>query len=240
MNDQDDTIDLEASAPAMSLMGFLILMLATAAGAFLAILVLPFWLPGLNASLQGDSPKVFWYLSRSSAVVGYVLLWFAMVFGLLITTKLARIWPGGPQAFILHQHFSLLGLAFGLFHASILMGDHYLQFSLRQVLLPFASVNYRPVWVGLGQLSFYLMGLIAMSYYVRRRISPRIWRLIHILSFVVYLMALLHGIFSGTDSGATWVKDLYWISAGTLIFLFNYRVLAGLAKSRSKAMKQPA
>ncbi len=240
MNNQDDTLDLETSAPAMSLMGFLILMLATAVGAFLAILVLPFWLPGLNASLQGDSPKVFWLLSRSSAIVGYILLWFSMVFGLLITNKLARMWPGGPQAFNLHQHFSLLGLAFGMFHALILMGDQYLQFSLRQVLLPFASANYRPVWVGFGQLSFYLMGMIAMSYYVRRRISPRIWRLIHFLSFVVYLMALTHGIFSGTDSGEIWAKDLYWCSAGVLIFLFNYRVLSGLAKSRSKAMKQSA
>ena len=240
MDYQVEPIDLEASAPAMSLTSFLILLSATAAGAFLATLVLPYWLPGLDVSLQGDSPKVFWLLSRASAIVGYILVWFSMVFGLLITNKLARVWPGGPQAFNLHQHFSLLGLALGLFHGLILMGDRYLQFNLRQVLLPFASTNYRPLWVGMGQLSFYLMGIIAMSFYVRRRISPRIWRLIHFLGFAVYLMVLLHGIFSGTDSGAGWAKDLYWSSAGVLIFLFIYRVLAALAKSRSKAMKQPA
>jgi predicted ferric reductase len=240
MNDQDDAIDLEASAPAMSLQGFLLLLAATAAGAFMAILVLPYWLPGLNASLQGDSPKVFWLFSRASAIVAYILLWFSMVFGVLITNKLARMWPGGPHAFNLHQHFSLLGLAFALFHGLILMGDQYLQFSLGQVLLPFASANYRPLWVGLGQLTFYLMGIVVLSFYVRRRISPRIWRLIHFLSFIVYVMALLHGIYSGTDAGTFWAKDLYWSSAGLLLFLFNYRVLVALTKPRSKTVKQLA
>jgi predicted ferric reductase len=240
MNGQNEEIDLDASAPAMSLQSFLLLMMATAAGAFAAVLVLPYWLPGLNASIQGDSPKVFWFLSRTSAIVAYILLWFSMVFGLLITNKLARMWPGGPLAFNLHQHFSLLGLAFALFHGLILMGDRYLQFSLGQVLLPFASMNYRPLWVGLGQLTFYLMGIVVLSFYVRRRISPRGWRLIHFLSFIVFAMALLHGIFSGTDAGIGLVKDLYWSSGGLLLFLFNYRVLAALAKPRSKAEKQPA
>jgi predicted ferric reductase len=244
MNDQDDRIDLEVYEPAMSLQGLLLLMAATVTGALLAIVVLPYWLPGLSASLQGnspgDSPKVFWFLSRASAMVAFVLLWFSMVFGLLITNKLARLWPGGPHAFNLHQHFSLLGLAFGLFHGLILMGDQYLQFNLRQVLLPFASANYRPFWVGLGQLTFYLMCILVLSFYIRRRISPRLWRLIHFLSFVVYGMALVHGIYSGTDAGTVWVKDLYAGSAGLLLFLFNYRVLVALTKPRSKAVKQLA
>jgi predicted ferric reductase len=240
MNIQDDTIDMETSAPVMSLQGFLLLLAATASGAFIAILVLPYWLPGLNASLHGDSPKMFWQLSRASAIVAYILLWFSMVFGLLITNKLARLWPGGPHAFNLHQHFSLLGLVFALFHGLILMGDRYLQFNLGQVMLPFASANYRPLWVGLGQLNFYLMGLIVLSFYVRRRISPRVWRLIHIMGFIVYLMALLHGINSGTDASTVWARNLYWSSAGLLLFLFNYRVLAALSKPRSKTVKQPA
>lgn len=240
MNIQNDEIDLEAAKPAISLLGVLLLMVATSAGAFAADLVLPYWLPGLNASLQGDSPKAFWFLSRASAIVAYILLWLSMVFGLLITNKLARMWPGGPHAFNLHQHFSLLGLAFALFHGLILMGDQYLRFSLGQVLLPFFTTNYRPLWVGLGQLTFYLMGMVVFSFYIRRRIGSRSWRLIHFLSFIVYAMALMHGIFSGTDAGTGWAKDLYWSSAGVSLFLFNYRVLSALTKPRSRAVKQPA
>src|SRR5512132_2483555 len=112
---------------------------AVAAGVFAAVVALPPWLPGLSASLLGPEPKVYWYLSRSSAVAAYLLLWCSMATGLAISNRLARIWPGGPTAFDLHQYTSLLGLGFALFHALILMGDHYINYTLGQVLVPFAS-----------------------------------------------------------------------------------------------------
>ena len=37
----------------------------------------------------GVEPKAYWYLSRSSAIVAYILLWISMVLGLAITNKLA-------------------------------------------------------------------------------------------------------------------------------------------------------
>ena len=41
-----------------------------------------------------------------------------MALGLGITNKMARLWPGAPAAFALHEYVSLLGLAFAVFHAS--------------------------------------------------------------------------------------------------------------------------
>jgi len=240
MNDQKNEIEFDASAQLMSLQSFLLMIAATAIGAFAAIVVLPYWLPELNASLQGNSPKAFWFLSRASAIVAYILLWFSMFFGLLITNKLARIWPKGPHAFNLHQHFSLLGLIFAMFHGLILMGDRYLQFSLGHVLMPFASTDYRPVWVGLGQLAFYLMAMVVLSFYFRRWLTPRGWRLTHLLGFMVYALALLHAVFSGTDAGTGLVKGLYWGSSGILLFLFIFRVLNAVIKPRPKEVKQPA
>jgi predicted ferric reductase len=102
------------------------LLLAALVGALGAVLLLPAWLPGLSQSLLGAEPKAYWYLARASAGVAFGLLWLSMVFGLLITNRMARLWPGGPAAFDLHQHASLLGLAFGLFHALILLGDGYM------------------------------------------------------------------------------------------------------------------
>lgn len=45
-----------------------------------------------------------------------------MVLGLGITNKMARLWPGAPTAFAIHEYVSLLGL--------VLMGDHFVDFSL--------------------------------------------------------------------------------------------------------------
>lgn len=230
--------DLDGVIPAMPFKTFLLLLLSAAVGAIGAILILPIWLPGLSDSLDGSSPQVFWYLSRSSAGAAYFLLWLSMVLGLLITNKFARLWPGGPFAFDLHQYTSLLGLAFALFHGLILMGDQYIQFTLGRVLVPFTSAGYRPIWVGLGQLAFYLMAIVCLSFYVRRRIGTRTWRLIHYLGFTTYLLALWHGVFSGTDSGTGWARSLYWISGGLFLFLVTYRILASVTKLQLTAMKK--
>jgi hypothetical protein len=52
----------------------------------------------------------------------------------------------------LHQFSGLLGLAFAIFHGAILLGDRYMGYTPLQLLLPFASLDYRPLAVGLGQV----------------------------------------------------------------------------------------
>lgn len=217
--------ELENLKPAFSPGTILLIFLAIIAGSVLAAVVLPAMLPGLAQSLLGTAPKAFWYLSRSSAIAAYALLWLSMIFGLIITNRMARLWPGGPTAYDLHQFTSLLGLAFALFHALILLGDHFINYNLAQILVPFASVNFKPFWVGIGQIGFYLWIIVAFSFYVRKQMGTRTWRLIHYASFLSFGMALLHGILSGTDTATTWAGNMYWISGGILLFFFIYRVL---------------
>ena len=212
----------------------LLLLLAAISGASAAIAILPGWLPGLNESLAGSAPQAFWFLSRSSAGIAFVLIWLSMLLGLAITNKFARVWPGGPVAYDLHQYFSLLGLVFAVFHALILMGDQYIHYSLRDVLIPFASSSYRPLWIGLGQTGLYLTAIITFSFYVRRQITPKLWRKIHYLSFLGYGLTLLHGIFSGTDSTILWVNRFYLGSAGFLLFFLIYRLLLGFIRGKPR------
>jgi predicted ferric reductase len=232
-----DVIEFENSS--VSFKAALTTFLAILVGTLLAAWILPNWLPGLTSSLLSAQPKAFWYLSRGSAMAGYWLLWLSMVFGLLITNKLARLWPGGPTAFDIHEYVSLLGLGFGFFHALVLMGDQYINYTLSQILVPFASSPYRPVWVGLGQTAFYIWLLVNLSFYGRRWIGNRLWRLIHFLSFLTFMLVLVHGIASGTDSAAMWSAWMYWVSAGSLLFLTVYRILATQISSRPKGNSLP-
>ena len=62
-------------------------------GTLAAVMVLPIWLPALSASIHALDPKAFWYLSRASGFAAFGLLWLSMVFGLLITNRMARLWP---------------------------------------------------------------------------------------------------------------------------------------------------
>jgi predicted ferric reductase len=167
---------------------------------------------------------VYWYLSRSSAVVSFGCLWLSMALGLGITNKLARVWPGGPTFAALHEHTSWLGLGLAVFHALVLLGDRYIGYTLTQVLVPFANTQYRPLWVALGQVALYLLAVVVLSFSVRRWIGYRLWRLIHYLSFGAFALALAHGLLAGTDNASPWMWSLYAGSAVSLGWLTFFRV----------------
>mgnify|MGYP006935317117 CR=1 FL=1 len=212
---------------ALSIQSFLFVLLAMGVGAFAAVLILPIWLPNMSSSIFGAEVKAYWYISRGTGFVGLSLVWLSMVLGLLVTNKLAKLWPGVPASFAIHEYVSLLGLGFIILHAVILMGDQYINFNLFSILVPFAS-SYEPFWVGMGQLGFYGILLLSLSFYVRKQIGQKTWRSLHYLSFLTYILALFHGLASGTDTSLPWAQSYYWYSAGSLLFLVVYRVLTGL------------
>lgn len=227
MNQPSYQTDLERK-PAVSLITVAVSILAVIVAIDAALIVLPYWIPGMVASINGENAKVYWYLSRGSAVISYLLLWASMVLGLLMTNKMSRYWPGAPAAYDLHQYVSLLGMVFVIFHALILTGDSFIRINLFQTLLPFGSENYRPVQVGFGQIGFYLWLLLVGTFYIRKKMSVKIWRFIHFSSFLLFLFALIHGITSGTDTSTGWMQFVYWGSGASLIFLTVYRVLMAM------------
>lgn len=215
--------------------------LALLGGAVAGALALLLARSGPVASLLGAEPKGFWYLSRASALVSFALLWFATALGLLITNRFARLWPGGPLAFDLHQFASSLGLLIGFFHAAILLADRYIGYTPAQLLVPFASGAYRPFAVGLGQVGAYLLVAIWGTSRLRLRIGQRWWRRVHFLGFVAFLLTLLHGLLAGSDSAAAGIRAFYWFTGGSVVWLTAYRALgAWPAPSRPPAGSRPA
>lgn len=218
-----NTNEFESS---INIQTFLLFLVAMTVGLLVAVVLLPTWMPNLSFSLGGGEPKAFWYISRATAFVSLSLLWISMALGLGITNKMARLWPGAPAAFAIHEYVSLLGLAFAMFHAIIILGDKYIDFTLVQLLIPFSTLDYKPFWVGLGQVGLYIWALVALSFYIRPTIGQKFWRLLHYLTFGMYFLALFHGIFSGTDSSESWVQQYYWFSGASLLFLFFVRIIS--------------
>jgi len=217
-----------AGLPVLASLAALVLMLGAA-------LVLAVVSPELGASMATAllGAKTFWHLSRASAFVSYGLLWWSMALGLAITNRLARAWPGGPAVSDLHEYASLLGLAFAAVHALSLLGDHYIGYSLTQILVPFSDAAYRPFEVGLGQIAFYLLIPVTLSSYLRRWIGRRAWRAIHYMSFGLFALALAHGIWSGSDSGAPWAQWAYAASGISLAALTYHRIQVAQRPARS-------
>src|SRR5512133_2050822 len=174
----DHTITAEEPESQVSFGHFALILLVAFLSALITVSLLPRWLPGLTNSLTGSSVSAFWYLSRGSAVVAYFLLWLSMLLGTGITNKLGALWPGLPSTIELHQYTSILGLAFGIFHGLILLGDKYINYTIAQILVPFKS-EFAPLAIGLGQIALYTWVILDVSFYVRKIIGKKAWRAIH-------------------------------------------------------------
>jgi predicted ferric reductase len=175
----------------------------------------------LGSLFAMDSVQLWWYVTRASGLTGYFLLWLSMVWGFAIPTGFMKPVLENVFSYDFHEHLSLVGLGFVLIHLLVLLFDQYLPFSILQLLVPFID-TYRPLWVGLGIISFYVLLLVTFTFYLRQRIGAKTFRSIHVLSLVSYLGTTLHGLFAGTDSALPVAVLLY---AGTflmIVFLTAY------------------
>jgi predicted ferric reductase len=192
------------------------------------------WASGLAGAFAGEAPTAYWTLARATGVTAYALVWLAVVLGLAMTSRAARLWPGGPLAFDMHGHAAFLGLGFALLHPLALLGDRYIGYTVWQLAVPFAGGQYRPFWVGLGQVAFYLLLPVVASFYARRRLGPRAWRAVHGLAFLLFALVLGHAVFAGTDAGAVWARGLYWGTGASALFLTVYRFLVTAGARRGR------
>jgi predicted ferric reductase len=185
-----------------------------------------------------DSLQIWWYVTRASGIIAYLLLWFSTILGLAVTSKYLDGMLDRLFTYDFHEFISLLSVAFTLVHVLVLLLDRYMPYSLAQILVPFIS-PYRPFWVGVGVIAFYMILLVTITFYLRNRIGTRAFRIIHVVSLLGYIGVTLHGYYSGTDTALPSMKILYDISGLAVLFLTVYwLILLGLRKVENK--RQPA
>lgn len=182
----------------------------------------------MGLPLTADT-KAYWYFARSGGVIAYFLLWLATAWGVLMSGKLTR----GQFAFGLHEFLPILAMVFAVLHAVALLGDTYIGFSWWQLLLPF-STSYRPVATGLGVVSLYLSVALIASFYLRKWIGRRTWRLFHYMTYLAFILALVHGLMAGTDSTHPAMQVLYYGTGLSIVFFTCYRVLTMKGETRRK------
>jgi methionine sulfoxide reductase heme-binding subunit len=145
-----------------------------------------------------------WYVMRATGVVSLILLTLVTVLGIATVNR----WrPGRAPRFVtlgLHRSLSLLAVVFVAIHVVTALFDPYAGVTVLSVLVPFAA-HWKALWVGLGTVSLDLVAAIIVSSLLRRHLSLRVWRGIHLLSYVSWPVAVVHTLGAGTDASATWL-----------------------------------
>jgi predicted ferric reductase len=173
-----------------------------------------------------------WFASRVLGFIAYLAIVASVVYGLLLSTGILDAIAHRPISFALHQDLASVGVGLAGVHGALLGLDRVVPFSLAELAVPFAS-PYRPLWVAFGQLAFYLSAGVVGSFYVRRRIGQRAWRVLHSVTFVAFAGATSHGVMTGTDTGAPWAWVIYVGSAALVTFLFICRLALSVGRRRS-------
>jgi methionine sulfoxide reductase heme-binding subunit len=110
-----------------------------------------------------------------------------------------------------HRFLAILTGVFIALHGSSLLLDRVVPISLGQELVPFTS-SYRPLAVGLGICAMELIAAVGITNALRNRLPYATWRKLHYLTLPAWLLATVHGVLAGTDSGDPWFAA---IAAGT-------------------------
>lgn len=185
------------------------------------------------------TPYLWWLVSRASGIVAVVLVSISVLIGLSMAAKLIQR-PGLKRSLVrLHEHTTVIAIAAIVIHGLSLLGDRWLRPGLGGIAVPFA-MSYRPAFTGLGILSGYLALLVGPSFYLRRRIGARRWRLLHRASTGVWALAVIHTLGAGSDGATLWLRALVLAPGLPIVYLIVLRVLPRRAAERDTASRAGA
>jgi DMSO/TMAO reductase YedYZ heme-binding membrane subunit len=145
------------------------------------------------------SSHLWWYVARAGGLVAWGLVVASCTWGLLHALRTFGRRPSPAWMLSTHRYLSMLAIVFVGVHVVALLADSYVQFSLGDVLVPLAS-SWHPVAVGWGVVAMYLLVAVEVTSLVRARLSPKVWRGVHMLSYVLLGLVTIHLLTAGTDA----------------------------------------
>lgn len=142
--------------------------------------------------------QLIWYTARSAGIVAWALLAASVLWGLALSTKVMGKRPRPNWLLDLHRFLGGLAVVFTGVHVAAILADSYVHFGPVEVLVPFTG-SWHPAAVAWGIVGMYLLVAVEITSLLRKRISKRVWRATHFLSFPLFALASLHGLSAGTD-----------------------------------------
>jgi sulfoxide reductase heme-binding subunit YedZ len=177
-----------------------------------------------------------WQMIRFLGIASYVLLTVGICLGI---TYSFPVWTGKQKATVykLHTWAANGGTALGLLHGAITVIDTYMPFSWSEVLLPFTA-THAPILNGFGSLSGYGMLIVIFTSDIRSKLKKKVWHLIHLLSYPIFVLSFAHGYFLGTDTNLVGIRWMYLLSILAVAMLTAARFLIPASASKGSAAGQ--
>jgi sulfoxide reductase heme-binding subunit YedZ len=182
----------------------------------------------MNSLIAVTNPDPFrygwWLTSRAAGITALLFVTASTVLGLTMASGIIQ--KRGLKAKLMpaHEYLALFSIAAIAVHGLSLLGDKWMKASITNLLVP-GTISYRPFWVAIGIISGYITVLLALSFYGRKYIGVRRWRMVHRFIVVVWILGVVHALGAGTDAGTLWLRLVLLASVAPAMFLTLYRWL---------------
>jgi len=164
-----------------------------------------------------------WYITRASGLIAYILLFFLVASGIGIKTSWTFKFVSPTFAWLNHRYLGIALSASVVTHLVSLLLDNYLKLSVIDVLVPFAS-SYKPLLLSAGIIGLYILLVVMFSSIVTINKFPKVWRMLHYLTYPLFVALFVHGYFIGTDTKFIFIKLIYLITGVIVAWLSLYRL----------------
>jgi sulfoxide reductase heme-binding subunit YedZ len=181
------------------------------------------------------NPHLWWYLARASGMVAWALAVISVLWGTALATRALGQRPSAPWLLDLHRALGGLTVAFVGLHLGALVADNYVHFGWAELFIPTAS-TWLPWPVTAGVVAMYFLVAVEVTSLVRRRLPKRLWRGVHLTSYLTAGLATAHAFTAGHDARNRAFVAGALLSGSLLVFFLVYR----LAIDENRPVRVPA
>ena len=182
--------------------------------------------PAIAPLTTATNARALWYLTRSTGLVALILLTATLVVGVVASVGwTTERWPRFLSQSV-HRNLSLFCVGFVGLHVVTTVSDGYVPIGFGDAFLPFRS-PYRPIWIGLGALTFDLLLVVLVTSALRHRIGYSSWRFVHWLAYLCWPIALFHALGSGSDSSLPLVLTVDATCTAAVLTAVAWRLITG-------------
>jgi predicted ferric reductase len=142
--------------------------------------------------------QTWWYVARSGGIMAWAMLTLSVFWGLALSSRFLGKKPRPNWMLDLHRFIGGLAVVFTAVHVIALVADSYVSFGLLQIVVPFTG-DYHPAAVAWGVVALYFLLAVEITSLLRKRLSKRVWRATHMLSFPLFATSTVHMLMVGTD-----------------------------------------
>jgi hypothetical protein len=169
-----------------------------------------------------------WYVVRAAGFVAAGLLFLLMLSGIGQVTGLTYKLLEPAKAWVLHKALAIALCGAIAVHLVFLLFDHFVSFSVVQVLVPFVShysnhttlfgLSLSGIAVALGILAAYGVAIVVLSSLGWIDTKKGVWRVLHYVSYFVLLAVFVHALGVGSDLKYGLFRAA-WICIGIVLFV---------------------